>query len=96
MIFVNTASLSDFATAWFEVKIIQCDAGILSALVAGEKTSCFITIDFRQEIPVTAIFEECVRFVLKDAWFETMIGGPRPRIKIKHIERFLYYIFNHR
>ena len=89
-------AVSDFATAWFEVEIIQCEAGILSVLIAGEETSCLMTFDYRPEVPVTAMFEERVRLVLRGAWPGAMMGGPRPGIKVRHTENFLYYISNHR
>lgn len=92
----DITAVSDFATAWFEVEIVQCEAGIISVLVAGEETSCLMTFDYRPEVPVTATFEERVRLVLRGAWPGTMMGGPRPGIKVRHTDKFLYYISNHR
>ena len=89
-------AVSDFATAWFEVEILQCEAGILSVLVAGEETSCLMAFDYRPEVVVTDTFQGRVRLVLRGAWPGTMMGGPRPGIGVRHTERFLYYISNHR
>ena len=90
-------SMSDFfATASFEVEILQCEAGILSVRVSCDLISCLMAFDYRPEIVVTDTLQGRVRLV--DNHIRTIHTMVRPGsgIAVMHTEHFLYYISNHR
>ena len=92
-------SMSDFfATASFEVEILQCEAGILSVRVSRDLISCLMAFDYRPETVVTDTLQGRVRLVNNRIRPRTMsmMGGPRPRTAFRHTEHFLYHISNHR